>query len=230
MQKRDVYMILMGAVIGIFSVLLFLFMFFDTDTSLSDIRNVLSSPSEVTIGEQTWMNKNLDVTTFRNGDPIQEVTTYEEWIKLGEKGIPTWCYYENDSDYGEKYGKLYNWHAVKDPRGLAPKGWHVPSKSEWETLISFLGGKDIAGKKLKAKGEWGRIDIGSNESGFSALPNGVRFNMFSKLGYYGVFWSTSVKYKFSSYTLLLVYEDNRATIGNSDIKGCLAVRCVKDKQ
>ena len=139
MQKRDVYMILLGAVIGIFSVLLFLFMFFNSESSLSDIRNVLSSPSEVTIGEQTWMNKNLDVTTFRNGDPIQEVTTYEEWIKLGEKGIPTWCYYENDSDYGEKYGKLYNWHAVKDPRGLAPKGWHVPSKSEWETLISFLG-------------------------------------------------------------------------------------------
>jgi uncharacterized protein (TIGR02145 family) len=229
MQKRDVYMILLGAVIGIFSVLLFLFMFFDSESSLSDIRNVLSSPSEVTIGDQTWMSKNLDVSTFRNGDPIKEVTTEEEWSELRNKGVPAWCYYENDLDYGKKYGKLYNWHAVNDPRGLAPKGWHIPSQKEFETLVSFLGGKDKAGKLLKAKGEWGRIDIGSNESGFSALPSGFRFNNFGKLGYYAIFWSTSFKLKNYPITLILEIEENTAINGNSYVGDFLAVRCVKDK-
>lgn len=221
-------MVFLGAVIGIFSVLLFLFMFFDNDTSLFDIRNVLSSPSEVKIGDQIWMSKNLDVSTFRNGDPIEEATTKEEVIELGKKGIPAWCYYENDIDYGKKYGKLYNWFAVNDPRGLAPKGWHIPSKKEFETLVSFLGGKDKAGKLLKAKGEWGRIDISSNESGFGALPSGYRFNNFGKLGYYGIFWSTTLKYKKSAYTLLLEIQENTVISGNSDDDGFLAVRCLRD--
>jgi len=228
MQKRDIYMVFLGAVIGIFSVLLFLFMFFDGESSFSDIRNVLSSPSEVTIGDQTWMNKNLDVSTFRNGDPIQEVTTKEELSALGNKSIPAWCYYENDFDYGKKYGKLYNWHAVNDPRGLAPKGWHIPSKKEFETLVSFLGGKNKAGKLLKAKGEWGRIDISSNESSFGALPSGYRFNNFGKLGYYAIFWSTSLKFKNYPYTLVLEIEENTALNGNSYVDGFLAVRCLRD--
>ena len=228
MNKRDIHMILLGAVIGIFSVLLFLFMFFDSESSLSDIRNVLSSPSEVTIGDQTWMSKNLDVSTFRNGDPIKEVTTEEELSELQNKGVPAWCYYENDHDYGKKYGKLYNWHAVNDPRGLAPKGWHIPSQNELETLVSFLGGKDKAGKLLKAKGEWGRIDIGSNESGFSALPSGFRFNNFGKLGYYAIFWSTSFKLKNYPITLILEIEENTAINGNSYVGDFLAVRCLRD--
>lgn len=221
-------MILLGVVIGIFSVLLFLFMFFDTDSSLSDIRNVLTSPSEVKIGDQTWMNKNLDVSTFRNGDAIQEVTTKEELSALRNKGIPAWCYYENDLDYGKKYGKLYNWHAVNDPRGLAAKGWHIPSKKEFETLVLFLGGKNKAGKLLKVKGEWGRIDISSNESGFGALPSGYRFNKFGKLGYYAIFWSTSLKFKNYPYTLILEIEENTAINGNSYVDGFLAVRCLRD--
>jgi len=88
----------------------------------------------VQIGTQTWMVENLNVSTFRNGDPIPQAKTNEEWSKAAESEQPAWCYYDNDPKNGGKYGKLYNWYAVNDPRGLAPAGWHVPSKVEFEHL------------------------------------------------------------------------------------------------
>jgi uncharacterized protein (TIGR02145 family) len=72
------------------------------------------------------MAENLDGYRFRNGDPIPEARTKEEWSKAS----PAWCYYENDPENGTKYEKLYNWYALVDPRGLAPEGWHVPVKEE----------------------------------------------------------------------------------------------------
>ncbi len=105
----------------------------------------------VTIGTQVWMIKNLDVATFRNGDPIPQAKTAEEWVKAGENQQPAWCYYDNDPANGAKYGKLYNWYAVNDSRGLAPVGYHIPSDAEWRKLTDFLGGEDIAGAKMKSK-------------------------------------------------------------------------------
>ena len=93
----------------------------------------------VTIGTQVWMTKNLDVAKFRNGDPIPEAKTDEEWEKAGENKQPAWCNYDNNPANGTKYGKLYNWHAVNDPRGLAPEGYHVPTDAEWTILENFLG-------------------------------------------------------------------------------------------
>lgn len=92
----------------------------------------------VKIGAQTWMAENLNVSTFRNGDPIPEVKTNEEWEKAGKEGKPAWCYYDNDPVNSSKYGKLYNWFAVNDPRGLAPEGWHIPRVDEWNTLKNYL--------------------------------------------------------------------------------------------
>ena len=97
------------------------------------------SQSEVKIGKQIWMTKNLDVSTFRNGDPINELQSKEEWYAAEFNATPGWCDYENDSEYGETYGKLYNYFAVYDKRGLAPKGWHIPSDKEWSILIDYLG-------------------------------------------------------------------------------------------
>src|SRR4030095_15485991 len=90
-----------------------------------------------TICDQDWMVKNLDVTTYRNGDIIPEVTDPTVWAALT---TGAWCYYENNSTNGTTYGKLYNWYAVNDPRGLAPTGWHVPTDAEWTTLSTCLGG------------------------------------------------------------------------------------------
>ena len=138
--------------------------------------------SEVSIGAQVWMLKNLYVEKFRNGDPLKEVKTNEEWEKAGENCEPAWCYYENDPANGEKYGKIYNGYAVIDPRGLAPNGWKIPSEIEWTKLCKFLGGEKIAGIKMKSTSEWDVHSIplarrcGTNESGFTGLPGGYRNN------------------------------------------------------
>jgi uncharacterized protein (TIGR02145 family) len=84
------------------------------------------------------MRENLDVVTYRNGDIIPQVTDPSLWSSLT---TGAWCYYNNDANNGGIYGKLYNWYAVNDPRGLAPEGWHVPTDEEWETLTNKLGGE-----------------------------------------------------------------------------------------
>jgi uncharacterized protein (TIGR02145 family) len=103
---------------------------------------VVSNPSgpdkSVTIGTQVWMKENLNVSTFRNGEPIPEAKTAEEWKAAGEAKQPAWCYYDNDPKNGAKYGKLYNWYAVNDPRGIAPVGWHVPNNSEWDNYKNYF--------------------------------------------------------------------------------------------
>jgi hypothetical protein len=118
----------------------------------------------VTIGTQVWMTKNLDVATFRNGDPIPEAKTKEEWTKAGQNKQPAWCYYDNDPANGAKYGKLYNWFAVNDPRGLAPIGYHVPTDPEWTKLTDFLGGIGVAGAKMKSKSGWNSYTSGGSKT------------------------------------------------------------------
>ncbi len=114
--------------------------------------------STVIMGKQVWMAKNLDVDKFRNGDRIPQAKTNEDWKKAGENQEPAWCYYDNDREYGKKYGKLYNWYAVSDPRGLAPKGWHVPTDEEWLKLTDYLGGDKVAGTKMKSTSGWKSYD------------------------------------------------------------------------
>jgi uncharacterized protein (TIGR02145 family) len=188
----------------------------------------------VRIGTQVWMTKNLDVSTFRNGDPIPEAKTDEEWKKAGENKQPAWCYYNNDPGNGEKFGKLYNWYAVNDSRGLAPVGYHIPSDAEWTTLIDFSGGESVAAIKMKNTSGWdidGESYNGTNESGFSSLPGGFRggSGSFLAIGEYGLWWnSTEVSTfnagfcKMESYYRISVYRSfcNKAN-GYS-------VRCIKD--
>lgn len=120
----------------------------------------------VTIGTQVWMTKNLDVSTFQNGDSIPQAKTAEEWEKAGQNKQPAWCYCNNDAAKGTKYSKLYNWYAVNDPRGLAPVGYHVSTDAEWTILTDYLGGESIAGKKMKNTSGWADNGNGTAESGF----------------------------------------------------------------
>jgi len=148
---------------------------------------------EVKIGDQIWMVENLTTDKFRNGDIIAEAKTNEEWKKANENKQPAWCYYGNDLTYGEKYGKLYNWYAVTDQRGLAPEGWHIPSDNEFKVLTDFLGGVDDACVKLKSTTGWKEDGNGSNESGFSAIPGGSRncFGDFIFVDKEGKWWSST---------------------------------------
>ena len=129
-----------------------------TEKLLSITHKILSKIKpqyeSVRIGNQEWMTRNLDVDRFRNGDMIQHAESNKEWKKAGENGQPAWCYYDNDPENGKKYGKLYNWFTVNDPRGLAPEGWHITSQKDWTILVEFLGGYEIAGHKMKSVNDW----------------------------------------------------------------------------
>ena len=118
----------------------------------------------IKIGTQTWTSKNLDVSTYRNGDNIPEVQDFKEWKNLT---TGAWCYYENKTANGAKYGKLYNWYAVSDPRGLAPTGYHIPSDDEWRILTNYLG--DKAGTKMKSTSGWSSYSSGGSSE--KTCPN-----------------------------------------------------------
>lgn len=140
--------------------------------SLNEIYNASDEiEAPVKVGNQIWINRNLDVGTFRNGDPIPEAKNATEWQVFCKTNKPAFCYLNFDPKNGAKYGKLYNFHAVMDERGLAPIGWHVPSKNEFETLIAFLGGKYEAGKKMRATTGWDQAD----KNGF-AYGNGTNLS------------------------------------------------------
>ena len=113
----------------------------------NDPNNVIEF-REILLGDQIWMDRHLDVKTFRNGDSIPEAKSIVEWQNAGKEKKPAWCYYKNDPVIGKKYGVMYNWYAVTDPRGLAPVGWHVPTNEEWIILENYLGVSQ-AGTKIK---------------------------------------------------------------------------------
>ena len=184
----------------------------------------------VTIGTQVWTSKNLDVSKFRNGDAIPLAKTNAEWELAGQNYQPAWCYYENNGENGTKYGKLYNWYAVNDPRGLAPAGFHIPSDAEWTLLTDYLGGETAAGTKMKSSFGWDENCNGSNSSGFAGLPGGCRHynGAFGNIGRYGIWWSaTAVD---SNYAWLRYLDYDYGVVdgdGNSN-HDSYSVRCLGD--
>ncbi len=174
----------------------------------------------VKIGNQTWMVENLNVAHYRNGDSIPEVKDKDVWknLKTG-----AWCYYDNDPENGKKYGKLYNWYAVNDDRGLAPEGWHIPIKEELETLKAAVSNDSNA---VKAVGQ----GAGTNTDGFSALLAGVRYSGggFYDLGYGTKFWSSTEYGASSAYCLGLGYGDSNVVVYGNGGEGGFSIRCLKD--
>ncbi len=153
----------------------------------------------VTIGNQIWSNNNMNVARYRNGDPIPQVTDTSQWANLT---TGAWCWYNNDSaTYGTTYGRLYNWYAVNDPRGLAPIGWHVPTDVEWNILTKFIDPNantsqccfNTAGVSMKSTTGWSNNGNGTNNSGFSGLPGGgcSEDGTSYDAGYVGLWWSSS---------------------------------------
>ncbi len=128
----------------------------------------------VKIGEQVWMAENLNTDRFRNGDIIPEAKSKEEWIQASQNQQPAWCYYSNNNSIGNEYGKLYNWYAVNDPRGLSPNGWNIPCKEEWNQLIHFFGENSEGGLALKSDRNWVYFLSGGEES--KPCPNCIDWN------------------------------------------------------
>jgi uncharacterized protein (TIGR02145 family) len=185
----------------------------------------------VKIGNQIWMTKNLDVDKFRNGDPIPQAKTQKEWANAGNNQKPAWCYYENSTANGKLYGKLYNWYAVNDPRGLAPEGWHVPSFNEWNELVEKLD-YDNPQSDMKNTTGWGRDGNGNNRTGYSGLPAGTRWEEgeFEEVGKSAYWWSsTDEEGDWGAYHCSVDYSSFGPVAPSLQNKQRgLSVRCIKD--
>lgn len=207
-------------------------------TKLSETTQNHSSSTEeniqsVHIGNQEWMAENLDTDKFRNGDLIPHIESDNEWKEAGRNDQPAWCYYDNDPENGKVYGKLYNWFAIIDPRGLAPKGWHVPTDTEWRILAENCGGEGIAGDKLKEAGttHWESPNTGAtNESGFTARPGGMRFNygLFEGIGFAGEWRSTTEHGSLNAKGIRITFNRSDCFREYYDNRYGYSVRCVKD--
>jgi uncharacterized protein (TIGR02145 family) len=189
----------------------------------------------VVINGKQWMKGNLNVSKYRNGDIIPEVTDMTQWDAIT---TGAWCYYKNDTANGTIYGKLYNWYAINDPRGLAPLGWHIPTEPEWKSLTDFLGGPTLAGMKLRDIGDlWSTSSVmATNQAGFSALPAGYGYltynytpadQVFNSLGDVAFWWSATSTSTNTAYSLN-VNLNNSVTRSAILKKTALSVRCVKN--
>lgn len=185
-------------------------------------------PSVVMIGTQAWAVANLNVMTFRNGDTIPEARTNKEWVAAGEAKKPAWCYYNNDPAMGQKYGRLYNWYAVNDPRELAPAGWSLSTDEDWAKLTYYLTGKDAAGTKLKSTTGWKDGDNGTNESGFTGYPGGYRVEngIFKNFGSTGIWWTATENNSLSAYDHYLFLGGSLGRSNSPKQRG-ESVRCIK---
>lgn len=196
----------------------------------------ISYAQTVTIGPQVWMTKNLDVATFRNGEPIPQAKTKEAWKKAGDNQQPVWCYYNYDPANGAKYGKLYNWYAVNDSRGLAPVGYHIPSDAEWSILRENLGVQYYNGG-MKSKSGWNSCKsneyckgIGTNTSGFSGLPGGICYDDGTcfYIGRFGSWWSSTEDSTWSAWSRHLYHNSADCSRTYNTKNQGFSVRCVKD--
>jgi len=199
------------------------------DTVLDIDGNVYNS---IEIGDQIWMIENLKVTHYRNGDPIPNVTDSTTWAGLSSGAYSS---YNNNESFVETYGRIYNWFATSDSRGIAPEGWHVATDEDWQNLISYLGGNSDAAGKVKEEGteHWNSPNEGAtNETGFNALPAGYRDygGSFTGMGNVTYFWTSSNYSPLNAWAYHIHYDSAELFRDWSHKALGFSVRCVKDSQ
>jgi uncharacterized protein (TIGR02145 family) len=200
--------------------------------SWTNMTGGITNEGTVTICNQVWVVKNLDVSIYKNGDAIPKVTDGAAWAALT---TGAYCYYNNDSTmYAALYGKLYNWYAVNDPRGLAPEGWHIPTDAEWTTLGTCLGGNGVASGPMKEIGttHWNAPNTGAtNLSGFTSLPSGYRISngAFSIIfGNDGIFWSSTEAITDFAWYRSTYYANDDLLMDSVHQRYGFSVRCLRD--
>jgi uncharacterized protein (TIGR02145 family) len=185
----------------------------------------------VTIGNQTWMAENLKTTKYRNGELIKTTSPDTKDIRSEIAPQYQWAYEGKDGN-ADDYGRLYTWYTVTDSRGVCPLGWHVPTDADWSTLITFLGGEVVAYSKLKESGQihWNKYDTGTNETGFTALPGGLRNSKgsFDDIGNTCNFWSTTENGTSDAWYRLMDYNLNTVHRFLFLKRNGFSVRCVKN--
>jgi uncharacterized protein (TIGR02145 family) len=180
-----------------------------------------------------WMLKNLSISTFRNGNPIPYIY-HENWKDFNDYS-PAQCIVLDSFELESEYGRLYNWYAVSDPRGLAPAGWHVPTLAEWQALIDCNGGNEFAGDRLKEAGiaHW-KSGKGNNQSGLNALPGGRRISIPDEnLGELATFRTGEPNNECNGFTTTPYYGTHDSgpgaytNCGNNNVGA--SVRCIKNE-
>jgi uncharacterized protein (TIGR02145 family) len=208
-------------------------------TSYGNEINFIADYNQILIGSQVWSDSNLNVSTYRNGDVIPQVTDPTAWNNLT---TGAWCYYFNDTGAEIFYGKLYNWYAINDSRGLAPIGWHIPSATEFDTLSTYLGGDTVSGGKLKSEiinpdpflfsgyGMWTLPNTGAtNSSGFNGFAGGKRTTTgFIEESYYAYFWTSTPDNSSTSFYRRLYYNSAYSLDSSENNKIGMSVRLIKD--
>lgn len=186
--------------------------------------------TSITIGTQVWLKENLKTTKLNDGTAIPLVTDNDEWIN---STTAAYCWFDNNINNKNPYGALYNWNALNTGK-LCPSGWHVATDTEWTSLVNYLGSESVAGGKLKENGtlHWLSPNTdATNESGFSALPGGYRYELTGGthyLGTGGYWWSSSEESSLMAWRISM-YNDYASVFKTSQnkIQGC-SVRCNKD--
>lgn len=195
-----------------------------------DERIVSENFKTVRIGNQEWMTRNLDLECYANGDPIPQVQSPDEWLKMKDGA---WCYNETNPNTFGAFGKLYNFYAVTDKRGLAPKGFKIPSIEDWKELISTLNNEEFKSKyQIKSDNYWktGKSNLLSHITyNLNIEPTGYR-GLEAKFGTFGLssyFWSYYENdHLFDPYTCYLLYLDNEFTVSETDKLNGFSVRCI----
>jgi uncharacterized protein (TIGR02145 family) len=219
---------------------------------LFGVSNDSNAQESIQIGERIWMKSNLAIMTFRNGDSIHQAQSAEEWMQAGRNGIPAWCYYDNEEGNGSIHGLLYNQHAVLDPRGLAPSGWHIPDMKEWKTLCAQYGGESEAGYSLISANHWLITEWtpknNKPSSGFDAYGSGARdiegkfHDIEKKVGYYALNQQSDVSTIHESHDMeidieldipkvkVVMMNNLTPMVGIYDIQHTegYSIRCIKD--
>jgi uncharacterized protein (TIGR02145 family) len=200
---------------------------YQADAPVTDIDgNVYQT---IRVGTQIWMKDNLKVSKYRNGNSISTGHTASQWSNLTSGA---YTHYNNDLANNSIFGKLYNWYAITDTRGLCPAGWHVPTDPEWSTLENFLGGYLVAGGKLKSTSPlWNSPNTGATDIvGFSGIPGGAVSETSSYFDlYYGSYWWSSSAYSQTLGWFHFSHTSNTASNRNGLSQKCgLSVRCIKD--
>jgi uncharacterized protein (TIGR02145 family) len=188
----------------------------------------VSIPS-IQIGNQIWMAHNLAVTHYQNGDPIVLLEPDEYWRQTTDGA---WCYYNNDSVNFHQYGKLYNWYAINDQRGICPDGWRIPTKTDWMELIEFSGGDSLAGGTLKQPELWERLhDDAADQFNFSAKPSGYRLTSgeFLNHGIITVFWTADKADQNNAWDIFIISKSPIAGISQTGAEHGFSCRCIKEK-
>jgi uncharacterized protein (TIGR02145 family) len=180
----------------------------------------------IQIGTQTWTAENLRSTKLNDDTSIPFVPDGSAWASLT---TPGYCWFNNDS---VGYGAIYNWYTVGTGK-LCPEGWHIPTDDEWTILTDYLGGKSVAGGKLKETGtsHWlGPNSGATNETGFTGLPTGYRnySGGFNSINYYGFWWSSTEWSSTGAWYRDVYYGYNSVDRSNSSKKSGATVRCIKD--